>query len=256
MNLEACRLVLRPRGPLEVLDLTLRLWAVEWRVYASMCVWVLLLPFLGLSALAVATDGHWAVLAVGVAVAPCVQAPFTLLTGRLLFDANVAPAGVFKDLLPRLISLLGTWLWWPVGLVLTVPTCGYGLPVLHLGLLFSTEVALLERHNPFRNLTRGLRLAADALPQSGMGVMVRWVGTVWAITVAEAFGQGVVGFVLQLGEPFGTLMNGEVTPFALAGVLLAHAGWAVYRVLLYLDVRTRTEGWDLQVGLMAAAGAR
>jgi hypothetical protein len=256
MNLEACRLVLRPRGPLEVLDLTLRLWATEWRVFTRMALWICAMPWLVLSGLTVLLDGHWGGLAAAIALAPLVQAPFTLLTGRLLFDSDVGPVSVLWDLISRVPSLLGTWLWWPIGLILTIPTCGYGLPVLHLGLLYSTEVALLERHQPFRNLTRGLRLAVATLPQSGVGVIVRWVGTAWCALVAEAFGQSLVGVVLQLGEPFGSLWGGQITPFVLAGVLLAHVGWSVYRVLLYLDVRTRTEGWDLQVGMMAAAVAR
>ena len=38
----------------------------------------------------------------------------------------------------------------------------------------------------------------------------------------------------------------------LGGLLVSAPVFAWYRLLLYLDSRTRLEGWDLQVGLRAA----
>jgi hypothetical protein len=79
---------------------------------------------------------------------------------------------------------------------------------------------------------------------------------VWFAVTAEAVGQGLVSGVLQLGTPFGDVLLGEVTPFLILGILLSHPVYAIYRLLLYVDVRTRVEGWDLQVGLRAAGLSR
>ena len=68
---------------------------------------------------------------------------------------------------------------------------------------------------------------------------------------AESLGQGIIGFVFQLGAPFGALSSGDATPYLLMGVLLANPVNAMYRLLLYVDARTRSEGWDLQVRLRA-----
>ena len=101
-------------------------------------------------------------------------------------------------------------------------------------------------------------LSVAAISLSG----VLMPGPVFAVAVAKghrspaaglkiAIGHGIVEFLLQLGRPFGSLSNGEVTPYAVAGVLLAQPLIALYRLLLYVDVRTRLEGWDLQVSLRA-----
>jgi len=89
-----------------------------------------------------------------------------------------------------------------------------------------------------------------------MGAASRWGFIVWFGLVGEATGQAMVGFILQLGEPFGALMYGDVTPYLLLGLLVSQPVHAVYRLLLYVDVRTRLEGWDLQVGLRAAGLGR
>ena len=89
----------------------------------------------------------------------------------------------------------------------------------------------------------GLWLATLALP---------FVGAL----VGDQLGNAVVGFVLQLGKPTGDLLTEGGSGFAVAGALLAAPVAAAARFLGYIDLRTRKEGWDIQLRFLAvAAGA-
>ena len=114
------------------------------------------------------------------------------------------------------------------------------------------ETALLERVRGQATLARSSFLAWRNLAVA-LAATIGWLAlTAWGALVGELTGQVVVGFVLQLGEPFGNAINGAVTPYLLAGMLLVQPVVATYRLLLYVDIRTRVEGWDLQVSLRAA----
>jgi hypothetical protein len=123
-------------------------------------------------------------------------------------------------------------------------------------LAYMTETALLERVAVSRGISRTMRLAGARPSNALVTALSWWLLTAWFALVGEAAGQGLVGFVLQLGQPFGELAVDHVTPYVLGGVLVAQPLHAVYRLLLYVDVRTRLEGWDLQVALRAAGMAR
>lgn len=252
MNPNLSWIVLRPRGPLEVFDLAWRFLRETWRPQLRMLALVWLAPALVAFPLCALADGHPAVLLFPMLLAPWLQAPFTLLTGRLLFERD---AGVL-DVLRELASRLGTLL---VGQALAfagwvgAAACGFlGLVPVRMALQFLPEVLLLERLRPSRAVRRTLRLAGARSGAAFTSLVARAGLVIWCGAVGEAGGQALFRVVLQLGEPFGTLQGGSVTPFLVAGLLLSQPLHAVYRLLLYVDVRTRTEGWDLQVALRAA----
>lgn len=256
MNPNLCRVALRPRGPLEVFDLCFAFGHAR------------LFPLLKMTLLTVGPlfaitvplcwyfDGHPGLLAIPAIAAPFLQAPFTMLTGRLLFSDEVTLWSTIKDVLKATPQLLAAWLAEILGWMLTMMTCGYGAFLVQPALLYMTETALLERVGPARGLRRSLRLAGGHVGIALTGAASRWILLVWFALVGEAAGQSIVGFILQLGEPFGTLWDGDVTPYLLLGLFLSQPAHAIYRLLLYVDVRTRLEGWDLQVGLRAAGLGR
>ncbi|MCB9675140.1 MAG: hypothetical protein H6737_08480 [Alphaproteobacteria bacterium] len=256
MNPNLCRVALRPRGSLEVFDLVVRFVRVNLGVLLRMAVLAVGLPFLLIAPIGLWAEGAPWVALLPLPLSPLVQAPFTLLGGRLLFRDDTTVGSTLRELVAAVPRLLGVGLVGAVATVLAAASCGVGyLPLLAV-LLYVPETALLERVGVQRGLRRSLRLAGGHVGIAMAGAGARVFLTVWMALVCEGFGQAVLDTTLQLGQPFGSLWTGQITPFFLFGMLLAQPLHAIYRLLLYVDVRTRVEGWDLQVGLRAAGLAR
>jgi hypothetical protein len=249
--LQLCRIALRPRGPLESLDLALRAAREWWRPLAKLSAIVLVPCWIACTALLLATGNNpWALLA-PIALSPLVQAPFTVLGGRLLFAETVQIREVFAELWTRRGPWGGALVIQAVGVLLCAPL----LPIVTIPLVFVSECALLERV-PFRRaFRRSSRLTGGYAGGAVVGVIGRWVLLAWAAVVAEA-SVLAVSQILQVASPLPGALDGRGTPWMVAGILLSHPAWALWRLLLYVDVRTRVEGWDLQVGLRAAGLAR
>jgi len=251
VNPHQCRIALRPRGTLEVLDLAVILVRARHGPLARMLLVTVLPVWVVCVALCVLTDGHWAVLAVPLLVGPVLQAPFTVLAGRLLFAEQITVREVVGDLWGRAPALVASWVLKIGALAASSLTCFYAWPLLQAALMYTSEAALLERVGTGRGLRRTLRLAGGHPGAALVGAGAWYAFVAWFAVVAEVGGQQLVGFVLQLGHPFGQLVEGQVTPYLVLGLLLAQPAYAVVRLLLYVDVRTRVEGWDLQVSLRA-----
>ncbi|MBX2797678.1 MAG: hypothetical protein KTR31_08425 [Myxococcales bacterium] len=252
MNPNLCRVVLRPRGPLEVFDLTLaliRVHAGRFGLLAALTV----LPFVALAfGLTYVVDDPWLIPLFLPLVFGLLQAPFTVLAGRLLFADEVPLRQVVMEVLRGIVPTIAASGWLLLALLLGLG-CGFaGVAITVPATAYVTEAALLEKVGVMGCLRRSMRLASSN-PGIALSTAFGWAFlTFWGVVVAEAAGQSMVGFVLQLGQPFGSLVAGQVTPYALFGALAAQPLMAVYRLLLYVDARTRIEGWDLQVGLRAA----
>lgn len=266
MNPNLCRVALRPRDLFEVFDLTLRLIRERIGPLARLTALVVG-PLIALfSALSWWTEGAVWLLPAAILIGPVIQAPFTLGGGRLLFGDELSSWPITREAASRTPNLWFGWvvqaLGWglvmaagaaapsPAGWVFVLMGLGAGVFVGLVG-VFLPEAVLLERVSISRALRRSNRLAAS----SGGGAVGATIGRAfllcWCALAAEALGQGVVGYLFQLGAPLGAVASGDATPFLLGGVLLAHPLIALYRLLLYVDARTRSEGWDLQVSLRA-----
>jgi hypothetical protein len=71
--------------------------------------------------------------------------------------------------------------------------------------------------------------------------------------VGDLLGQVVVNWILQAGRPFGSLWSDGGSIFALAGFFAVLPWIATARFLAYTNIRTRKEGWDIQLKFMAIA---
>lgn len=253
MNPHACRIVLRPRTPFESLDMAMAFLRVNAGVFARLSLVVLGPVAVVVGALAAVLPSPEILLVALVLAAPLLQVPFTLLAAMRVFDGSVGVADVLR-------ALRRGWRAFP--LVLLALFVSVGLATISLGmlwlpaqvaLLWVIEAAALENLAVRPALARSLSLSSNGFGRALLGTLVSAALLVWVVVGAELLGQGLVGFVLQLGTPFGSMWNAEVTPFLLGGVLVAQPLIALYRLILYVDLRTAVEGWDLQVALSSAA---
>ena len=251
MNLSRCSVVLRPRTVAEMLDLTCRLTFTEtgWN-NVKLGLVVLLPAFAATVAAYYFVTLHWAWFWLAALVfAGFLEAPFTLTLSRFLFGDHLTIGQSLKLALKRFwafsiativkvlaialsgVFLIGPFITWPNGLLIN-------------------EAVLLEGASGTESWSRSKRLVQQGA--SGFGAAA---GIVFArltfVLGGEALGQALVSEVLQMGKPVGELFDQGVTPFALLGLFLSVPFCATMRFLYYIDTRTRADGWDIQVKLMA-----
>jgi hypothetical protein len=254
VNLLSARVVLRPRPLTEVLDLAVPFCLGGRRPLGALVLAVLAPAFalcLGLRA------AHWSprlIWLVAIAAADVLQGVFTVAASELLFvePAEVRPTAVLirfaRSLPPALASLLLCRLCLALALFL-FPL----IPVIAVRVLFAREAVLLEGAGPAAALTRSHRLISGHA-FNGLGLLVALLIAPAACAVmAELLGDGLVAKVLQLGSPLGDLWRDGVSGYALAGFFLGIPVTAAARFLAYIDLRTRKEGWDVQLRFTALA---
>ncbi len=258
VNLGASAIVLRPRSLAEILDLACRLCvSLAFGLYARLAL-VILLPILaGCLALRYAAGWQWfAVWLVAAGCGAVVQGLFTVSVGRLLFSEELSVGQALRLFGRRFGSYLAMLLLSRGLLALACLPFFVGLPFAWTPLFFVHEASLLEGAGAVDALRRSSRLVSGrAFPVFGALLAIVLTQGAFVIT-AELLCQGLVTEVLQLGKPFGSLFTDGGSPYALAGLLLSVPYVATARFLEYIDARTRSDGWDVQLRFMAIAGER
>ncbi|MCH9687722.1 MAG: hypothetical protein K0V04_40200 [Deltaproteobacteria bacterium] len=255
MNLSQARVVLRPRSQGEILDLA-ALWcfASDRWLYARLSMAVLL-PSLAVCIFARTQQVEWGwVWCLAIAMATVSQGVFTVATARALFERNVSAGSVLVQYVKRLPSYV-------MALVITRAIVALSLltvilvPGAWARIAFVHEASLLENGSPISATERAWRLGRGRSTEVIMllGGLVLAIGA--AIGAAEVLGHGIIEFVLQLGRPFGALLDEGGSIYALVGFHLVIPYLAVARFLGYVDRRTRGDGWDIQLRFMGLASA-
>jgi hypothetical protein len=251
MDLMRARVALRERPLLDVIDLAVRFCASHAGPYARLSLVVLPPAFAASWTLAV-IGGWWLGWSAAVALAAVADAPFMALASRLVFADEVRLGQVLAmsaGALPRLI---------PARLLQGLAFAGSAamilLPWLYVGttMLFVGEVIVLEQAAVGAAMGRAQRIANAHFGAAIVAMLVLLVLPVCAALLADVAGAEVLGGVLEVKPPASVLHAG--------GSWLALLGWwavvpllATARFFVYLDVRTRTEGWDIQTRFAAIA---
>jgi hypothetical protein len=198
----------------------------------------------------------WAVWFMVAAYLLAMGGAYTVAAGELLFrpPAEVRVARVLGRFLrrfpayclARFVQLLALG----VCALVTVP-----LPIFGARLFFTSEAVLLESSRPMEALGRSGRLVLFwSVPCFGLALACLLAPFVFAMG-ADLLGNAVVDMILQMGQPVGSLWSDGGSGYAVAGVLLSAPLVASASFLGYIDLRTRKEGWDIQLRFMALAEA-
>ena len=254
MNLHAAAVVLRLRTVSEVFDLACRLsTGLALSVFARLFAWVLLPLYAGCLALRFALGlDWWQVWCVAIVATTVAQGPFTIAVGRILFSEQVTVARVLKLFASRFSAYFRALLRFTFLLVVVIWTVVFA-PWAYIRMLFLHEVCLLEGVSDGALARRCRILVAGRANPALLVVLLLLLARAGCVLVSELLGSALVDDILQLGSPFGSLFEDGGSPFALLGLFLSVPYVAAARFLQYIDTRTRSDGWDIQLKFMAVA---
>lgn len=185
---------------------------------------------------------------------PLAAAASTLYLGQALFEERPAAGRIFKELLGSLPQLI----WYQVVLRGMLTFFVITIPVVYFWWPYLSEILLLER-NPWRKKTpQGTSTAKRANDVHGrnMGELFsRWLA-------ATSIGLGMIILIwaaIWYVKAFLTYhweFSRETYSVDLQVAIWLIVGYfTVVRYLSYLDLRIRTEGWEVELA-MRAEGAR
>jgi hypothetical protein len=174
------------------------------------------------------------------------------LASRLVFADSVGTRevlGIALRALPTLVGMRFLQL-----LALAASSLLLLLPWLWLGsiLLFVVEVIVLEQASVPSTFGRAQRIASANLGSVAGTMLLLLLIPVCAAMLADVTGREVMQTVLELRPPPSLFKEGG-NWLALAGFWGTVPLLTTARFFTYLDVRTRTEGWDIQTRFAAIA---
>lgn len=252
MNVGSGRLVFRHRSTMDVLDLAARFLVDERRAFLKLSALVLLPAYALVLLVGVGADAWPLALFLAVVFATVCDLPFTVLASRLVFSADVPLRDVIADAARALPRLLVGRVLQGIGLGLGFSFCG--LPGVWLGVLlqFLPEVIALERTPVFQSFSRCNRLLAGQFGDA----FVAWLWLsglqVGSVLLFDFAGRTVLREVLQISPPR-PVWDQPHSVLAVTGLFVSLPYLSVARLLTYLNVRTRSEGWDIQARFVAIA---
>jgi hypothetical protein len=245
MDLMRARVALRERPLLDIVDLAVRFSAAHAVPFAKLSLVVLVPGFLA-SWGAAELWGWWAGWIAAVALGSFATSPFVALASKLVFADEVRVRDALRAATAALPRLAGIRFVELLALALSV-TCSSGLAWIYAGtvLLFTAEVAVLEGGAVGGSISRSQRIANGNFGGASGAMFLLLFAPVATAMLADAAGREVLSTVLEIKPP--------ASMFSVGGSWLAVLGWwallplaSVLRLFVYLDIRTRTEGWDIQ----------
>jgi len=254
LDLREVRVVLRERRLLDVLDLALRFLVAHALPYATLSA-IVLVPC-GVLSLVVAVHSGWVLgWMTALAVATLAEIPFTILGSRLVFMPEAPLESVLSASLRKAPKLLATK--FLQGVAVLAGAGAFVIPGVWIAAttMFLTEVVLLEEATVGGAFSRAQRLVAGRFGDALMTfLLINFLHGI-AVWVGDRALASILSDLFQITPPpkLGD-EGGGVLGLVAFFLVLPFASTA--RLFAYLDLRTRTEGWDVQVRFAALAVRR
>ncbi|MGO8998879.1 MAG: hypothetical protein ACLQVI_36605 [Polyangiaceae bacterium] len=249
MNVLEARVVLRDRTFLDVVDLTVRFCVRYGAAYARLAAIVLPPAYLVTWGVATVSGWEWG-WTVAILLSPFVAAPFTALASRLLFEPKAPVYEVLASTMTAMPRLVAVRLLEALAIIVT-GSCFLVPAMWVLALSFYVnEVFVLERAHLAPGIARAQRLLSGQSGDAIMGLLFLSALHLTAVLLGDLVGRSVLEDLLEITAPPSIFQ-------AKGSVIALGAFWgfvpfeATCRFLLYINARTRTEGWDVQTRFAA-----
>ena len=251
MDILQSRVALRERTLLDVVDLAVRFLVKNAKMYAKVSA-IVLTPALAVSWAVAAWAGWGWGWTSALALGALVQTPFTVLASRLVFEPNVRVRDVLRlalRALPRLFVSRIIQL-----LLVTVGTFVFFLPGIWVAVLFFfvNEVVVLEQAGIGAGMARMQRLVSGNFGDVLMAFLFLLALHIVVVFAGDATGRSILEDLLEITAPK-SIFEAKGSILALAAYWAFIPMASTCRFLLYLNVRTRGEGWDIQTRFAAIA---
>jgi hypothetical protein len=250
VNVLSAKVALRDRSLLDVLDLSVRFVVAHVRAYFLMSAVVSVPGFL-VSWLAAVKLGWLAGWATAFALVSFAEAPYVVLASRLVFEEEVPTGVALAAALRALPRLLGFRLLQITSIVsgaffFLIP----GVWVAAL-FLFGTEVIVLEQSKVGATVGRMQRLGTGFFGDVLMAMLALCALYIVAVVLGDQAGHAILEQLLQIKVRAAEDEIGG--PIALFALWMAVPTLTTARLFVYLNLRTRREGWDIQTRFAALA---
>lgn len=260
------RLALRPRGVLEIFDLALRFMTLHWRLYAPISA-VFIFPIWVVHSLLAHFVSQTAAVVFWLPASVLIRAFYTLLASKLVFEDALTLRRVLAALWEakgRIFSYVMAYSLLALiilgiaqideAAVIASMSSIIALPVMAIGLsgFFGLESALLERAGFFAGLKRSRSLVSSGTGEAvGGGILLLLLHGA-SVILGDVAGRSILTDLLMVRAPE-PLFSAGLGPLSLLGFWVVAPFIATTRFLLYINVRTVIEGWDIQTHFAKAA---
>jgi hypothetical protein len=251
LNLQNARVALRERGLWDVFDVALRFFVENARAYLwpSLACVVPSAVIASLVGYAAGPEWGWTI---ALLLSLFAATPVTVLTSRLVFEERPATSEILVKSIGKSLSLIPLRFLQIVAV--SVGTIFFVIPGGWLAVLFFTtpEVAVAEDSGPVATIARAQRILGAAFGEMATMALTILVGRVAFVFVADIAGRAILEEVFQVTAPAPLWQTGGGVISYTAFFLILPLE-AVARFFFYLNVRTKTEGWDIQARFLAIA---
>ncbi len=251
VNLATTRVVIRERPLTDVVDLAIRFLFANGRAFAALGVAVVAPACVATLALGLHSGWGYAWL-LAFALAPLVGLPFTLLASRLVFERAVPARAVVAATLRAVPRLAAARVVMAMGVLLGATMMMLPGAWIWVQFYFVGEVSAVERAGPIAAFGRASRVVSGRFGTAMATSMLLLGMHLVATILGDVAGRSAMTELLQIAPPPPLLEAG--------GSALAFVGFwgflpllVVGRFFVYLDLRTRLEGWDVQTRFAAIA---